>query len=390
MSKGNNGHTSTIKQVKGVPGLMTCTLEHEVKSSKATFDWDGPVIPREVWHPVLAFFKWTYDESKSESQVRLYVNSQTQQWRAWAFPQEANTGMNARELDTPETATQRAQFSDAEGWLYFGTVHHHCSASAFQSGVDEANERNQDGLHITVGHMDKLQYDIDARLYIGGYKLLALDLADFWSVGGIIAALPQSIKDLLPNDSLPKLAKKQMGEPPPADTEFPEQWKTNLIYKKIEIVVPRVMQQPSFPHHTGQFSNNGFKKSYLERAKPKQPYDLNRALDEIENWIKNKNEELKADPTQAHVPEWDLENVVQLVYDCVAKMHDEELEVLDILMRNDILPEDWMAFTEDKIEDRAKKELEDEIRKGNGGKLPPPDGETEKEKIMREYYGHGY
>ncbi len=33
------------------------------------------------------------------------------------------------------------------------SAHHHCSASAFQSGTDEENERGQDGLHITVGRM---------------------------------------------------------------------------------------------------------------------------------------------------------------------------------------------------------------------------------------------
>lgn len=350
-----------VVEVKSVPGLLNLTLEHEVKSTKYTFRWEGPKISREEWQQVLAFFKWTYDTTKSESQVRLYVNHRegVRTWRAWAFPQKANTGMTARELDTPEAQTQRAQFGDADGWLYFGTVHHHCSASAFQSGTDLANEQNQDGIHITVGHMDKEQHDIDARMYIGG-RSLEMNLAMFWDTTGVMTSLPAWIHDLLPKDASHRAAKRQMGEPAPADCVFPEQWKQNLIHE-VPAIVPRTVHTPS-SQPWNMHPNYSFRRAYIERAKPKNSFDLHKSMCEIKNWMKLKNEALLADKDTAKDPLWEMENVVQLIYDTAAKMHDEEMELFDILCRNDILPEDYIAYIE---EEDAKAELLAEIEKGN-------------------------
>jgi len=109
-----------------------------------------------MWHQVMSFFRWTNKVMDSESQVRLYVNTKLGRWGAWAFPQEARTGMSAREIATPETPEQAVErfalweSQPSSDWVYFCTVHHHCSASAFQSHTDEENEKGQDGLHITV------------------------------------------------------------------------------------------------------------------------------------------------------------------------------------------------------------------------------------------------
>jgi hypothetical protein len=50
----------------------------------------------------------------------------------------------------------------------FGTVHHHCSSSAFQSGTDHSDELSREGLHFTIGNLDKpFDLDIHARITIG-------------------------------------------------------------------------------------------------------------------------------------------------------------------------------------------------------------------------------
>jgi len=137
-----------LSQEKAVAGLLSCRIDYEIKSGKGQIDYTGPKFSAQMWHEVLSFFRWTHKEMDSESQVRLYVNTRLNRWGAWAFPQEARTGMSAREIATPETPEQAmARFAswDSEpssDWLYFATVHHHCGASAFQSGTDEANERN--------------------------------------------------------------------------------------------------------------------------------------------------------------------------------------------------------------------------------------------------------
>ncbi len=172
---------------KNVPGLLSCRIDYEVKSGKGRLNYTGPKFSTQMWHEVMSFFRWTNKEMDSESQVRLYVNVKLGRWGAWAFPQEARTGMSAREItaqETPEQAVERFASWNSEpsgDWLYFCTVHHHCSASAFQSGTDEENERNQDGLHITVGCMDSERHDIHARFYLAG-NCFEPDMSLFWPI----------------------------------------------------------------------------------------------------------------------------------------------------------------------------------------------------------------
>ena len=219
-----------LTQTKEVPGLLACHLEYEIKSGTGTLDYRGPKFDPPMWHQVLSFFRWTHQEMQSESQVRLYVNTRLGRWGAWAFPQEARTGMNAREMatrETPEAAAARFASWDAEPsaeWLYFCTAHHHGTVGAFQSDTDEANERNQDGLHLTVGRMDGERHDLHARFYLGG-NCFAPDLSRFWPLEPDLAAR-------VPPTMHPELARFQMGEKVVAD--FPDAWRQNVIEVKRE------------------------------------------------------------------------------------------------------------------------------------------------------------
>jgi hypothetical protein len=214
-----------LSQTKAVPGLLHCQIEYEVKTGTGTLDYTGPKFAPQLWHQVLSFFRWTHAEMNSESQVRLYVNLRLGRWGAWAFPQEARTGLNAREIATRETPEQAAARFASWGtapsadWLYFGTVHHHCAASAFQSDTDAANECRQDGLHVTVGRMDAERHELHARFYLGGNRFAA-DLSRFWPVAPDLAArVPPALHD--------ELARFEMGES--VDATFPDAWRHNVI-----------------------------------------------------------------------------------------------------------------------------------------------------------------
>ncbi|MBI3852718.1 MAG: hypothetical protein HY298_20890 [Verrucomicrobia bacterium] len=214
-----------VSETKEVPGLLNCRIEYEVKTAKGRLEYVGPKFAPEMWHQVLSFFRWTHKEMQSESQVRLYVNHKLGRWGAWAFPQVARTGMSARELPTPETPEQAQerfaswQSEPSDDWLYFGTVHHHCSASAFQSSTDEQNEWNQDGLHLTVGRMDAEQHDLHARLYVDG-NCFEPDLSQFWPIDPGLAAM-------IPPGMLNELARFQMSAKVTVD--FPDAWRTNMV-----------------------------------------------------------------------------------------------------------------------------------------------------------------
>lgn len=212
-----------VTQVKDYPGLLSVKSEHVIEKSTSKVEYFGPKIPPDEWAQVLSFFAWTYDTTKSESQVRAYVNTSLGTWKFWAFPQEARTGMSAKEIDTPEAQAQRAMFGDE--WTYFGTVHHHCSFGAFQSGTDKANEQDQAGLHITVGDIDKDRHSLHSRFYIGG-KEYTVDMAVFWDVS-------EQIKSMVPSSLHGKVAEYQMSKSA-RGVAFPQQWKQNLVEVKVK------------------------------------------------------------------------------------------------------------------------------------------------------------
>ena len=216
---------SEVTETREVPGLLACRIEYEVKTAKGRLEYAGPKLVPEMWHQVLSFFRWTHKEMQSESQVRLYVNLKLGRWAAWAFPQEARTGMSARELPIPETPDKaRERFASwgsepSDDWLYFGTAHHHCSSSAFQSGTDEQNEWNQDGLHLTAGRMDAEQHELHARFYLDG-NCYEPDLSRFWPVDdGLAAMVPPGLHH--------ELARFQMGTKVTVD--FPDIWRANIV-----------------------------------------------------------------------------------------------------------------------------------------------------------------
>lgn len=235
---------SELTEARSVSGLLTCTVKHEIKSTSAVAAYDGPKIPYDVWQSVLAFLKWVNDTTHSEGQVRLYVNPKLETWKAWAYPQEAKTGMSAKELDNDDTKKQREQFKDSEGWVYFGTVHSHCSMGAFQSSTDESNESNQDGLHITIGHLDKEHYDLHARFYRSLLKFEP-DLSEFWDIGEPW----KSASEEFVNHAA--VAKWQMSEPD-KEAKFPEEWKANLIEIK-----PVTYESRGLGNWQSPYSSNG-------------------------------------------------------------------------------------------------------------------------------------
>lgn len=216
---------------KGVAGIFECLMEHEVTKTAATFKWNGQKIRPDTWNQILAFFRWTQDTEKSEAQVRLFVHPQLG-WLAWAFPQTGGTGMTSKEVENEAATKQRAEIIPA-GCIAFGTVHHHCTASAFQSGTDEQDEKRVDGLHITVGNLDDEKYSIHCRLYVKGNKFEP-NMAAFWEIGDLMRQKIEVVDELglETGEIADKMARRQMCVPPPADCGFNKLWEANYIVSR--------------------------------------------------------------------------------------------------------------------------------------------------------------
>jgi len=187
----------------------------------------GPKITFATWRELLAFFAWSYEKTKSEAQARFYFNKESRLWRAWAFPQEASTGMTTKEIED-KSGSESKKAGLGKGWIEGGTIHHHCGSSAFQSSTDRTNELDKNGIHITVGDLTKPRYSIHGRVSFRG---MFYNVA--WSQWFV---MPPGLEGL-PYEFEDKVMEHFLTEPAPEDYEFPDEWKENLIDKKYASVV---------------------------------------------------------------------------------------------------------------------------------------------------------
>lgn len=103
----------------------------------------APPLPAALLLEALAFFRAVYTRYKSEAVVLL----------AW---REATRGY---ELVIPHQTVGGGHCDYVvkefpEGLMRLGTIHSHAGVEAFHSERDEADERHEDGFHITLGNID--------------------------------------------------------------------------------------------------------------------------------------------------------------------------------------------------------------------------------------------
>lgn len=147
------------QEVNSGPWSALVVVEKK-KASSISQRWNGKRIPLPLWQQITAFLEWTQTTTKSEAMIHLFYDD-LQGWDCCALPQEGHQGMTVKLL--PEHPSRHAAIAAMNGRQMMGTVHHHCTASAFQSSGDESDELTKEGLHITVGHVGHAEYSIDCR-----------------------------------------------------------------------------------------------------------------------------------------------------------------------------------------------------------------------------------
>ncbi len=139
-----------------------------VEADKMRTTWRGGKISWELWEQVVAFMRWSQATTKCEALMTFFYNTKTKEWKAWPFPQHP-IGMTVNYLtDHPLYKQDRMQFG--KDWIGLGSIHHHCTTGAFQSGTDKTDEEDRDGIHITLGKMEDQVLDSDARMVFDGVQ----------------------------------------------------------------------------------------------------------------------------------------------------------------------------------------------------------------------------
>lgn len=189
-----------------------------IPSGKPVLLWKGSDIPWNVYCQLTSFMYWSYEETRGEAQARLAYNTLTDEWSVFVMPQERSTGLSTKELETHPDRNIAQAILRVPGVVTAGTAHHHCAISAFQSGIDKADEDRQDGLHITFGKLDEKALDVHARVTMRGHTY-PTSLERWIIFPEIPGVVPECMHDAL----------RKYWLAHPDKVVFPVEWKSRLI-----------------------------------------------------------------------------------------------------------------------------------------------------------------
>jgi hypothetical protein len=128
--------------VKGIPWL-------EKPPTKLTAKMNP--IPGLIIGQALRFFRRVFFRDGAESYVTLMYSPKLKQYKLWCPTQSVSRGgVSYDRTDQPDFESRRR-----DEWQMVGTIHSHCDFSAFHSGTDTHDESTFDGVHITLGHVNR-------------------------------------------------------------------------------------------------------------------------------------------------------------------------------------------------------------------------------------------
>ena len=157
---------NALVKVDGIPWLEEPEMELRLKL---------PKIPALIVGQALAFFRQFWREHKAEAYTTLLYNSITKEYKLWCPQQQVSGGRVSYGSATKGAASYSSIAGDTpedrkNGWSVVGTIHSHCNFSAFHSGTDTHDEENMDGIHITLGHVDRENISMAASIALSGVR----------------------------------------------------------------------------------------------------------------------------------------------------------------------------------------------------------------------------
>jgi hypothetical protein len=137
-------------------------------------------MPRRILDEMTAFAKAIYDRDKAEAAAVMYYHPDSDEW-SWDVPDQETTP-NGLSVDYKEPPPP------PPGSILFGSFHSHADSGAFQSGTDHKDEKNFDGIHVTVGKLGGVP-EYHVRFVVGG---------NIWSVDDQSILIQQIVPFALP------------------------------------------------------------------------------------------------------------------------------------------------------------------------------------------------
>lgn len=347
----DEGDWSALREVEAI----------DAEDGTPRHEWNGEFkIPMRDAAQALAFFEWSYAETKSETMVHGYYHPA----HGWAFlvlPQKGYTGLSVSLLDDPEGRREaearlpgvwdgkepwREEFN--ESWKCLLTWHHHGSLKAFQSGQDEKDETTKEGLHITSGHIGDKRYSFHARVSYG-QLLSEATLSDWFEVDPVLfEKIPKKLHATVLDDII-----EDTLCTPPVERDFPEWWKANV--RKI---------QPPVTHHASWTNRDS-----VSNARKPSRNAYSSAWDD--DYVVQQNGALEH---SARSYEWFVEKVLSYAEAKGIRLEDLEdafkampthlTDLVDLMVTSEI-----SCIETDYLLEQAKREKEDTKREGIADQL---------------------
>lgn len=123
-------------------------------------DYLLPPLPPQLVAQALAFFRGEYQRHHGEAILLLSFHPRRGTFRLDAPPQRVSPARV--EYDLPLRA--------AEGFEFAGTIHSHGAITASHSHVDRRDESVFDGIHATIGDLDRRAVSAAASLVVSGRR----------------------------------------------------------------------------------------------------------------------------------------------------------------------------------------------------------------------------
>lgn len=147
------------KKVGIMESVVPVTEISILNSIKKTAKLHIDPIPKEQVVKIFNFFRQVYEKHKSEGNVLLFYDQEKKEHIPYVPKQEVGGA-----------SVQYNKAVQMEGCVMLGTIHSHANFSAFHSGVDDADEKTFDGLHITFGNVMDATPSISASIVSNGVR----------------------------------------------------------------------------------------------------------------------------------------------------------------------------------------------------------------------------
>ncbi len=143
-----------------VSGMVRVSMEDLpcLGTLRTTVTLNMPPLPGKLLFKALTFFRSVWYKYRAEAAVLLFYNQEKEEYFVHCPRQEVSRASVSYGVSGGVQDQEEFEFASemrVKGYKSVGTIHSHCNFSAYHSGTDVNDESTFDGLHITLGHVDR-------------------------------------------------------------------------------------------------------------------------------------------------------------------------------------------------------------------------------------------